>query len=588
MRPVLFVTLLALSLAACRKPPGPAEFEALTRDFTEGALALSPATATAAGYHAHQGRSLDGELDDLSAAGIERQRRFWRDWQSRLARLDVEGLDAESRADLALMRSQADLSLLELDVIQAWKHNPTVYVELLGNALFAPFSVNYDAENARFSHIISRLKVLPRFLDGAKSNLQGVPGVWRRVAIEENEGNIALVEKTIRAGVPAALKSDYDAAAEPALAALNAFNGFLRQLPDAGEESWRLGAENYGRKFALVMGGTRSVEESLKEAEQDLLNVRKEMFQIALPLHHQWYPSHRDPVDLNLIVGEVLSKVAEKRPKRDAYFEEAKRTLAETRAFLREHEKGLVKSPPHDNLQLIETPAFMRGIYGVGGFNPAPVLQPELGAFYWLTPIPKEWPEERVQSKLKEYNDYGLRILTIHEAIPGHYVQFEYANAIEPKARRVLRALFGSGVYVEGWAVYATDAMIEAGYMNRSPELKLTFLKQLLRAIANAILDVRLHTRGMTESEAMALMVTQTFQEREEAVAKWQRAQLSSCQLPTYYAGYKEWKRLRAAMEQKPGFQPGEFHERALKAGALPMKTLSDLMGASATAGTPK
>lgn len=571
---------MAAGLAACRKSPDASSFGRMTQEFVEGALALSPVTATAAGYHQHQGRTLDEELDDLSGAGIERQRRFWLAWTKRLDGLDVKALDAQSRADAGLMRNQADLALLELNVLEAWRRNPTVYVELIGAALFTPFAVKYAPEDQRFRHIIARLRACPKVYDAAKANLSGVPDVWRRVAKEENDGNIALVEKTLRAAVPAALKQDYDAAAEIALSAMNGFSSFLNALPDAGAEAWRLGKDKYERKFKLVMGGTRTVGQALEEAESDLRAIRKRMFELSLPLHKQMYPTHRDPVDLNLIVGEVLAKIAEKRPARAKYFEEAKKTLDETRAFLREKSSILVEPPSRDNLELIDTPAFMRGIYGVGGFSPAPVLQPELGAFYWLTPIPTDWPEERVASKLREYNNYGLRILTIHEAIPGHYVQFEYANSIEPKNRRVLRGLFGSGVYVEGWAVYATEAMLDAGYMNNSPELQLTFLKQLLRAIANAILDIRLHTMGMTEGQAMELMVNQTFQEREEAVAKWQRAQLSSCQLPTYYAGYKEWKRLRAAMEAKPGFVAGEFHKQALMAGALPMSTLAELLGA--------
>ena len=211
------------------------------------------------------------------------------------------------------------------------------------------------------------------------------------------------------------------------------------------------------------------------------------------------------------------------------------------------------KLPGRDNLQLIETPAYMRGVYGVGGFNPAPPLQPELGAFYWLTPIPSTWPKERVESKLREYNDYGLRILTIHEAIPGHYVQFEYASRVEPKPRRVLRSLFGSGPYVEGWAVYATDIMLKEGYLAHDPELQLTWGKQMLRAIANTILDIRMHTMGMSDEEAMKLMLERTFQEKEEASAKLQRAKLGACQLPTYFAGYRGWTRLRAAAGEEGG-----------------------------------
>lgn len=577
----------ALLFCGCKKSPAPVSVSEITREFTEGVLAMSPVAATASGYHEHRGRKLDEQLDDLSPTGIATQRAFWQNWKQRLSGVDATTLDPESRADLELMRDQVGYALLELDSLRNWERNPTLYVELIGSALFTPYSVKYAPEEDRYRHIIARLKALPKVLDAAGANLKAVPGVWRRVAKEENDGNIALVDQTLRAAAPVALKAEYDAAATSALAALRGFNNYLDGLPDAGPDSWRLGAEKYNAKFAAVMGGTRTVEDALAEAEQDLRAVRKQMFDLALPLHSRWYPAHRDPVDLNLIVGEVLAKVAEKRPTRDNYFAEARKTLDETRAFLKSHEEALVASPPHDNLELIETPEFMRGIYGVGGFNPAPALQPELGAFYWLTPIPKTWPDARVASKLREYNDYGLRILTIHEAIPGHYVQFEYANRIEPRTRRVLRSLFGSGVYVEGWAVYATEAMLDAGYMDNSSELRLTFYKQLLRAIANAILDIRLHTKGMTEAEAMDLMVKQTFQEREEAVAKWQRAQLSSCQLPTYYTGYKEWKRLRESLAAKPGFKPGDFHKHALDAGALPMKTLRALLDAAATTGTP-
>jgi uncharacterized protein (DUF885 family) len=556
----------------------------LTRDFVQSTLAKSPVTATSVGYHKHGEQALDSQLDDYSAAGMERQRKHWGDWRKTLGELKPESLDAESRADLKLMKSQVELALLELDTLKGWQRNPTVYVELLGNALFTPYSVEYAPAADRYSHIIGRLKATPAFVEAAKANLKSAPPVWKRVALEENSGNIALINGPLLAGVPAELKAEYEQAAKAAVESLSGLNSHIGALKDEGEESWRLGAELYKAKFKLAMGGTRTPEAALAEAEADLRAVRKKMFELSLPLHTRFYPTHRDPVDLNLIVGEVMDKLAQRHVTREAYFGEAQKTLAETRAFLAANSAKLVAPPPRDNLKLIETPEFMRGIYAVGGFNPAPPLEPQLGAFYWLTPIPPSWPKERVESKLREYNEYGLRILTIHEAIPGHYVQFEYAASVEPAPRRLLRSIFGSGVYVEGWAVYATDVMLEAGYHGNTPEMQMTFMKQLLRAIANTILDIRLHTANMTREEALDLMITKTFQEREEAVAKWQRAQLSVCQLPTYYAGYKEWKQLRADVQEKEGaaFSASAFHERVLKAGALPMKEIRTLLGLAA------
>ncbi len=581
--PIALVTL-ALAHVSCTSPRPPADFGSLTRDFVQSTLALSPVAATSAGYHKHGDQLLDIQLDDYSAAGMDRQRKHWGDWRKTLGGIKPASLDAESRADLELMKSQVELALLELEKLKGWQRNPTVYVELVGNALFTPYSVEYAPAAERYGHIIGRLKATPAFVDAAKANLTSAPAVWKRVAIEENDGNIALINGPLLAGVPAELKAEYEQAARTAVDALTGLNGHIGALKDEGEEAWRLGAELYRAKFELAMGGTRTPETALAEAEADLKAVRKRMFELALPLHKQFYPAHRCPVDLNLIVGEVMDKLAQRHVTREAYFGEARMTLDETRALLAANSSKLVAPPPRDNLKLIETPEFMRGIYAVGGFNPAPPLEPQLGAFYWLTPIPASWPKERVESKLREYNEYGLRILTIHEAIPGHYVQFEYAASVEPAPRRLLRSIFGSGVYVEGWAVYATDVMLEAGYHGNTPEMQMTFLKQLLRAIANTILDIRLHTGNMTRDEALELMTARTFQEREEAVAKWQRAQLSVCQLPTYYAGYKEWKQLRADVQAKEGtaFSASAFHERALKAGALPMKEIRALLGLGA------
>jgi uncharacterized protein (DUF885 family) len=256
----------------------------------------------------------------------------------------------------------------------------------------------------------------------------------------------------------------------------------------------------------------------------------------------------------------------------------AKQALATATAFVKA--KDLLTLPPNANLEVIETPVFMRGIYAVGGFNPAPALEPNLGAFFWVTPIPSTWPQAQIDSKLREYNDSGVQHLTVHEAMPGHYVQGEYANEIQPRSRRLLRNIYGNGPYVEGWAVYAQQLMAEQGYLSDTPGYALTLQKQLLRVLANTILDVRLQTLRMTDQQALDLMINSTYQESEEANAKLQRAKLSSCQLPTYYAGYKGWLAVREHYQAKhgAGFSLKEFHEAALRQGAVPLPVLDGLL----------
>ncbi|HEV2201324.1 MAG TPA: DUF885 domain-containing protein [Bryobacteraceae bacterium] len=538
------------------------EFDKLTSDFVYGSLALSPSGATQAGYHTHNGAALDEMFDDFSPTGIQAQHDFFTGMQSRMSALDAKSLDKEQAADVEIMKNNIGLSLLDLDSIQSYKHNPTMYVELAGNALFECYMLNYAPVEKRFEHIAKRLEKMPALFDQAKANLTDAPEVWNRVAQEENQGNIDLIDKTLRAAAPEARKAAYGKAAGPAITALRDFNTFLKGTLSKKTSDWRLGKEKYARKFAYVLAIGKTPEQLLAEAEAELQAKRAEMVRLAAPK----------------TVEQALNEIAKQHATPDTYMDDARKSLEQATAFVKE--KGLLTLPTRANLQVTETPEFIRGIYAVGGFNPAPALEPQLGAFYWITPIPKTWSKDRIESKLREYNRFGLQQLTVHEAMPGHYVQFEYADDVQPQSRRVLRNVYGSGPYVEGWAFYTQQMMTDERYLGDQPGMRLTMLKQMLRGISNTILDVRLQTMGMTDQQALDLMIKDTYQEKEEATAKLQRAQLSSTQLPTYFAGWKAWLETREQFKQKQGsaYTLRGFHERALKESAVPMSVLSQLL----------
>jgi uncharacterized protein (DUF885 family) len=274
----------------------------------------------------------------------------------------------------------------------------------------------------------------------------------------------------------------------------------------------------------------------------------------------------------------VLQKISEDHPKRDDLMQTVKDDLVGIRQFI--IDKKIVSLKSRDNLKVIPTPPFMRGIFSVAGFHSAPPLDPNADAEYWVTPIDPKMPEERAESKLREYNNWVLQWLSIHEALPGHYVQAEHANEIQPVSRRLARSLFGNGAYVEGWAEYIAQVMMHQGFDNNDPRYRISYMKVWLRATCNAILDVRLQTMGMTDAQAMSLMMEDAFQTRAEAEGKLQRAKLSSTQLPTYYVGTSEWWRLRRAYEAARGkdFTLAEFHDRALDQGALPVPWLGNIL----------
>jgi uncharacterized protein (DUF885 family) len=569
--------------SACNRDPA-AQFRALSDEFVYTTLSFSPVGATGAGFHQYNNLNLDELLDDLSPAGLDRQLQFYGNFQKRLDALPADSLSAEDRADLSIIRDQTALAQLDLNEVQSARHNPTLYVETLGNAFFSPYVLEYAPKPQRMRQIIARLQKTPGFLDQARRNLAGWPEIWKTVAIEENEGNLALVDKTIRAEVPGDLRNAYDGAAGPALAAMRSFQDYLKNTLFRSSVDWRLGPDRYARKFKYSLDAGVEPGETLADAERRLAEVRARMLDLALPLHRTMYPAHKDHPELggaereNKVIGEVLDKIAERHSTPESYMEDARKDLEEARAFIQQ--KHLLTLPPRSNLQVIPTPEFMRGIYSVGGFSPAPALEPQLGAFYWVTPIPADWPKARIESKLREYNFYKLKLLTTHEAIPGHYVQGEIANDVQPASRRVLRAVFGNGPYIEGWAEYATQTMLDEGFLNHSPEMALTFAKEELRVVANAILDIRLHTMNMTDQEALDLMEKQTFQEQEEANGKLQRAKLSSCQLPMYFLGWRGWLRVRDQYQQAKGasFRLSEFNDRALQQGAVPLTVLEALL----------
>jgi uncharacterized protein (DUF885 family) len=545
-----------------RATPTDLQFNQVVDDFVFGTLALAPTTATGIGYHKHHGAALDDLLEDFSPAGIKASLNLLSDIEMRIGKLDSKSLTAEQRADIDVIHDAIEATRLDVEEVQSYRHNPTTYVELIGNALYTPYVLHFAAADERFKHIIKRLNLIPQLIGQAEENLQDSPEIWNKVAREENAGNIDLIDGVLRTNCPAALAHDYEQAAAPALDALRGYNIWLDTHLSKKTADWRLGKGRYAKKFRFVLATGKTPEALLSEAEADLAKTRDEMVQLAAPKS----------------VEQALADVALHHATPATYMGAAKQSLATATAFVKL--KDLVTLPPNANLQVIETPVFMRGIYGVGGFNQAPALEPKLGAFYWVTPIPVSWPQPRIDSKLREYNDSGLQHLTVHEAMPGHYVQAEYANNVQPRSRRLLRNIFGNGPYVEGWAVYTQQLMAEQGYLSDTPGYRLTLAKQMARVLANTILDVRLQTMDMTDRQALELMTKGAYQETEEATAKLQRAKLSSCQLPTYYAGYKGWLGVREHYKNTHGdaVTLKQFHEASLREGAVPLPVLDELL----------
>jgi uncharacterized protein (DUF885 family) len=575
--------------------PASQKFAELSDRFMKESLALSPTTASSAGYHKHAdpktGKTieLDALLDDMSSQSMTEQRAFYAGWRERFRRETApSSLGPQDAADWQLIDDQIGLNLLEFDKIQNYRHNPTVAVELIGNALFLPLTQDYAPHDVRLGHVLSRVSQIPHLLDQVKTYLSDADPIFVKTAIDENSGNVIMVHDTVaqEIGQNPTLKAQYDRVAPPAIAALNDFSKWLQD--DLGKRptnrTWRLGNPLYDEKFRLVMETDVTPEQLLADAEAELKAVRAEMLQLALPMHAQMYPSHGDHSDLtgrdreNKIISEVLDKISEEHPRRDQLQPAIEADLESIKQFIRE--KKIVSLPTRDNLKVIPTPPFMRGIYSVAGFHSAPALEPQAEAEYWVTPIDPKTPDEKAESKLREYNNYTLKWLSLHEALPGHYVQMEHLNDIQPESRRLLLSLFGNGAYIEGWAEYGAQVMMDEGFLNNDPRFRMMMRKIRLRLLANTILDVRMQTMGMTDAQAMDLMTKDTFQTQAEADGKLLRAKLSSTQLPTYYVGLRAWLKLRKDYQAAAGknFNMLKYHDLVLDQGPLPVPVVEKLV----------
>jgi uncharacterized protein (DUF885 family) len=553
--------LLTLTIALATQTP----MQQLSDEFLKALFQYSPITASTVGYHEN---GVDQKLDDVSAAARQKRAAWLHDFGQRMEALPAAKIDREDDADRDLLRQTIALDLLNLDEAHDYTRRCDAPLDALGSVFFMMVARDYAPLEKRASDVAARLGEVPRFLKDAQAALTTNVPEFRAAARDDGQGLLDYLEHQL---LPAFEKT----AAAPALkkslpAAVAAVKAYLAFVADGGPlakkppQTFRYGKALYDKRFGPYLQTDRTPADVLASAERRMVEVKKEMAGLA-----QKIAGKPD-------VRAALDATAKDHPTPEQLFPTVREQLARATRFVKE--KQLLTLSAHENLQVIETPPFLRSQLGVAAFDGAPPLQPSLGAFFYVTPFPPSWPKEKVESKLREYNRWMLEILTIHEAMPGHYVQFERANEVQPQPRRVLRWVLGAGAYIEGWAVYAQDVMVDAGYANNDPRLRLTNLKMELRALANSILDIKLQSGDLTDEQAMKLMVEDAFQERSEAELKLRRAKLSVTQLCSYFVGMEAWRALRRAAQAQPGFDLKTFHDRALGEGAVTLPMLKKLL----------
>jgi uncharacterized protein (DUF885 family) len=545
-------------------------FAAFSRHFLDEMLRRSPTFATHAGDHRH-----DARWPDVSVQGQAAERAFIEDTRAALARLPRDRLSEQNRIDAAILDDRLRSMLFSLDELRPYDTDPMAYVGLISNGIDPLVTREFGTRESRMASLAGRLDGIPAIVAVAKQRLAHAAKVFTETAIQQNKGLIALVETQLPARfaeVPAE-KDRLTAAATRAAAALHDLQRFLEtDLLPRSDGSFRLGRERFARKLAFALGDDIDIDTVAADARALLTRTQAEMVDTAKQI---WaddklgkLPALDTAEQQKAFVKRVLDHVAADRPTNQTILADARRWLDKATAFVRD--QNLVRVPD-EPVAVIEMPEYKRGI-AVAYCDSSGALEATPQTFFAISPTPSDWPRPRAESFYREYNQAMLAELTIHEAMPGHYLQLMHNNQFASK----LRAVFASGPFVEGWAVYAEWMMAEHGF--GGPRVKLQRQKMVLRLSANAILDHDIHAGAMDEQAALALMKNEAFQEDGEAVGKWKRARLSSAQLTTYFYGFTELLKLRRTIESQPGFSERAYHDRLLSWGSPPMKYVRQLV----------
>ncbi|TWT17829.1 DUF885 domain-containing protein [Luteimonas marina] len=595
---LLAVALLTVSLAACRgeaPPPAAAPpaanadetaaasqpdaaFADLSGRYLDQSLALSPVAATQIGDH-----RFDAELDDVGEAGRRKAVEFNRRFLAELDAIDATRLSRENQVDAKILRNQLEYALWDAETLQSWAWDPQTYSGLAGGAIYGLMAREFAPMPERLRSATARMEKIPALLAQARASLDParVPKAHADTVAKQNKGVLTLVDTFITPNADQLQGEDrrrLDAAVATLRDAVEEHQKWLDGVlvPNA-KGNFRIGAALYDQKLRYALNSSLSRQEIRQRAEAELGRIRDEMYGVAKTVlaGRAGAPETPDAPtedEKQRAIEAAMELAYADKPAREEVVDFARHTLEVATAFVRE--KDLV-SVPDDPVKIILMPEFQRGFSVAYADSPGP-LDKGLDTYYAISPIPDDWNDAQVDSFLREYNKRLIHVLTIHEAMPGHYLE----GAHSARFPSTLRAVFRSGPFAEGWAVYTERVLADAGYLDNDPLFRLMQLKFYARAVANAILDQGLHVDNWSKEQAMDLMVRQTFQQQSEADGKWIRAQLSSTQLATYFVGAQEHFDARKVAEAKQGeaFDLKAYHDGILSYGAPPVRFARQLL----------
>jgi uncharacterized protein (DUF885 family) len=547
-------------------------FDSYKKAFINRLWKIYPDWATNVGYH---------KYDSMLYVPNGKQRKielnFYTSELEKLQAFSYNTLSDANKIDFKILEDFYNYGLWQINQYKSWQWNPADYN--IGSSFSIILSENYAPLKKRLTNVFIKLKNVPQYYEAAKQNIQNPSAEHLQLAIDQNEGSLSVFETDY---VIAVKKMNFYPETEAlylkrgadAVAAIQSYIQFLKDFKNITPRSFRLGKELYSDKFKYEIQSAFTSDEIYEAAINRKIYLHQEMGKIAKSLWPKYFGNLSAPENDLFLIRKIIDTISMQHVKAADFQTEIEKQIPALTTFVKE--KNLIYLDPKKPLKVRKEPAYMAGVAGASISSPGPYAKN--GTTYYNVGSIENWTAERQESYLREYNQYILQILNIHEAIPGHYVQLVYSN----KSPSIIKSIFGNGAMIEGWAVYSELMMMENGYGNGidSLEFWLMYYKWNLRTVCNTILDIGIHTKNLSEKDAMDLLINQAFQQQTEAEGKWRRVQVTNVQLTSYFTGFYEILQLRDLLKEMQGnaFNVKKFNEQFLKYGSSPVKFIKEIL----------
>jgi uncharacterized protein (DUF885 family) len=522
---------------------------------------VCPTQATLDGTHLH-----DDLIEDLSRTGVEAHVRALSGFGRRLHQIGADALPSSERIEHPIVASNIEARMFEFEEVRTWERNPQMYADLIGTSLAGQALFAYAPEAERARRIVSKLRQVPRLVQAARDNIKETPGIFVKMGLESWRG----ILKFIDADLPRAFSALDDLhilgdLADTSAEASTAIKGYIEYLENdlapRAKASFRLGRERFEKKLRLEEGLTFTAERLLAIALRELHEVQEEFRTLAGRLHgNDVQAAWRAATEQHPAQGEVVKAAQEQ--------------VKELEQFLRR--QSIVTVPDGEPVVVAPTPEFYRWTFA-SMWTPGPFETKPSRAYYYLTDADRSWPADRQEEHLRYFNYPILWHISIHEAYPGHFLHFQHLRQVESKVRKSV--FFAPASFVEGWAHYCEQMMVEAGFRRNEPAIKLGQLAEALVRLARFVVCIRLHCEDMSVEQGMRFFRDEAFLEEATARREAERGTFDPTYL-VYSVGKLMMLKLRRDYKEEQGgkYSLRAFHDAVLAQGCAPFSAMRRLL----------